>query len=141
MILRILLFPVLLLLVGCDSKSDDPITADESLLIGTWKHTQSYISSGAPQYWVNQENGKVFEFFENGIFSSDMFAECSIGDFSIEEHQLLLKYNCPNFTSETENDNGFITYTLEFYSNYFILIPTSGPVCIEGCSFKYEKQN
>jgi hypothetical protein len=110
------------------------------LILGKWKQTKAYISSGGPQYWVDFENGEEIEFFEDGTFSSDRFTECSIGDFLIEEKTLILEYNCNGFSPQLENEEGFITYELEFYSNYFVLTPTSGPICIEGCSYKYQNK-
>ncbi len=126
--------------IACDKKMDGPLTANKSLIVGKWKQTKAYISSGGPQYWVDTENGEEIEFFENGTFSSDRFTECIAGNFSIEENKLLLEYNCIGFNTESENEDGFITYKLEFFLDYFILTPTSGPVCIEGCSYKYQNK-
>ena len=130
----------LIFFIACDKTTDEPIIADESLIIGKWKETEAYISAGGPQYWVDVENGEEIEFFENGTFSSDRFTECITGNFSIEQNELLLKYNCSGFNTELENEEGFITYKLEFYSDYFVLTPTSGPICIEGCSYKYQNK-
>lgn len=128
----------LLFFVACNETMDEPITADESLIAGNWKQTEAFISAGGPQYWIAVENGEEIEFFENGTFSSDRFTECIVGNFSINENKLLLEYNCTGFKTQSENEEGFITYELEFYSNYIILTPTSGPICIEGCSYKYQ---
>ena len=111
-----------------------------SELIGKWKLTEAFISSGGPQYWVNVEDGEEFEFFENGTFTSNRYSECTSGIFYTELNKLLLKYNCEEFESESENADGFITFDLEFDSNHFITTPTSGPICIEGCSYKYQKK-
>ena len=128
----------LLFFIACDKTEDEPITPDESLMVGKWKLAEAYISSGGPQYWVDTENGEEIEFFENGTFSSDRFTECTTGNFSIEEDKLLLEYNCTGFDAESEDEEGFITYRLELFSDYFIITPTSGPICIEGCSYKYQ---
>jgi hypothetical protein len=132
------LIPTLLFFIACNKTVDEPITPDESLMVGKWRQTEAYISSGGPQYWVDTEHGEEIEFFENGTFSSDRFSECTTGIFSIEEDKLLLEYNCSGFDTEAENDEGIITYNLELFSDYFILTPTSGPICIEGCSYKYQ---
>ena len=128
----------LLFFIACDKSVDEPIIADESLLVGKWEQTEAFISAGGPQYWIDIENGEVIEFFENGTFSSDRFSECTTGNFLIEETILNLEYNCTGFNSGFENEEGFITFEMEFYSNYFILTPTSGPNCTEGCSYKYQ---
>jgi len=130
----------LILFTGCNNNNDEPIPANESLMAGKWKQTEAFISSGGPQYWVAVENGEEIEFFDNSAFSSNRFTECMAGNFSIERNKLLLAYNCNGFSTPSENEEGFITYELNFYSNYFILTPTSGPICIEGCSYKYQIQ-
>jgi len=126
--------------IACDNTMNEPITPDESLMVGKWKQTEAYISSGGPQYWINVENGEEIQFFENGTFSSNKFTDCISGNFSIVENKLLLKYNCIGFNSDSENEEGLITYKLDFFSNYYILTPTSGPICIEGCSYKYQNK-
>ena len=119
---------------------DNPQNFEKSDLNGKWKLSEAYISAGGPQYWVDVENGEEIEFFNNGIFNSDRFSECTTGSFSIEQNEILLEYGCSAFNSISQNENGFITYKFEFYSNYFVLTPTSGPTCIEGCSYKYLKK-
>jgi hypothetical protein len=114
--------------------------ADASSIIGNWKQTEAFISSGGPQYWVNSENGEEINFLENGTFSSDKYPECSNGNFAIEENKLILEYSCLEFNPIAENEDGLITYDLELYTDYFILTPTSGPLCIEGCSYKYRNR-
>jgi len=129
----------LLFFIACD-KTDEPIIANETLIAGKWKLTEASISAGGPQYWIDVENGEEIDFFENGTFSSNRFTECSNGNFSIIENELLLEYECTEFNTESENNEGIITYKLEFYSNYFILTPTSGTICTEGCSYKYQNK-
>ena len=138
--LKYYLIAVLIFCFGCNKTSDEPIIADASTISGKWKETEAFISAGGPQYWVNVENGEEIEFLENGTFTSDRFTECIGGNYSIANNELQLKYNCDGFNSESENEEGFITYKIEIFSNYFLLTPTSGPICIEGCSYKYEKK-
>lgn len=129
----------LILFMACN-KSDEPIAVDQYLISRKWQQTKAYISAGGPQYWIDVENGEEIEFFNNGTFTSDKFSDCLTGNFSIENNTLYLKYNCTGFHTEAENEDGFITYTIDFYSDYFILTPTSGPICTEGCSSKYESK-
>jgi hypothetical protein len=133
------LTPTLLFFIACDKTTEEPIPAEASLIAGKWKQTNAYISSGGPQYWVDNDNGEEIVFFENGTFSSNRFTDCMTGNFSIEEDNLLLEYNCTGFIPDAQNKEGFITYKPELFSDYFILTPTSGPICIEGCSYKYQK--
>ncbi|WP_117883483.1 hypothetical protein [Aureibaculum luteum] len=126
--------------IACDNTTDEPITANETLLEGKWKQNEAYISAGGPQYWVDLENGEEIEFYNDGTFSSNNFTECSTGSFSIDDNKLFLEYDCDGFETPSENENGIITYDIEMYSKYFILTPTSGPICIEGCSYKYQRE-
>jgi hypothetical protein len=137
---KLYLIIYLLVFIACDNTMNEPFTANESLMIGKWKQTKASISSGGPQYWVDTKNGEEIEFFKNGTFSSDRFTECIAGNFSIEENELVLEYNCIEFNTASENEEGFITYNLEFFSDYFFLTPTSGPICMEGCSYKYQNK-
>ncbi|WP_405567270.1 lipocalin family protein [Polaribacter sp. Asnod6-C07] len=130
----------LLFFVACNKTMDESIPVSTSLMVGKWKLTEAYISAGGPQYWVDVENGQELEFFDNETFYSDRFTECMDGKFSVEGSKLLLEYTCDGFDNEAENDEGLITYNLDFFTNYFILTPTSGPLCIEGCSYKYKKE-
>jgi hypothetical protein len=138
--LKYYLIIALIFSFGCNKTPDEPIIADATTISGKWKETEAFISAGGPQYWVNVENGEEIEFLENGTFTSDRFGECIDGNYSIADNELQLKYSCDGFNSESENEEGFITYKIEIYSNYFLLTPTSGPICIEGCSYKYEKK-
>ena len=107
----------LIFFIACDNSNNDPIPADESLIIGKWKLTRAFISDGGPQYWVDVENGEEIQFFENGTFVSDKFTECTTGDFSILQNELVLDYSCNEFNPISENKDGFITYELVLYSN------------------------
>ncbi|MGB6153999.1 MAG: lipocalin family protein [Pricia sp.] len=137
--LTLTLLAILLLSTSCDKMSSGPIDADELSIAGTWTLTEAYISAGGPQYWIDVEDGEEITFFDDGTFTSNRFTECETGNFSITGDELLLEYDCEGFELPSQNDKGPISYTLEFFSDYFILTPTSGPICIEGCSYKYEK--
>ena len=132
------LFVLVFGLYSCGSDETNEIIDSE--LIGEWKLTEAYISAGGPQYWVDVEDGEEIVFFENRIFNSSRYSECTTGVFSLEQNKLLLQYNCDGFESQSENEEGFITYLLEFESDHFIATPISGPICIEGCSYKYQRK-
>ncbi|WP_179352601.1 hypothetical protein [Winogradskyella vidalii] len=132
------LITALIIFTACE-KTDDTIIANETLMIGTWLQTETSVSVGGPQYWVDVEEGESLMFFENGTFSSNRFTECTEGNFSIIDQELHLDYNCDQFSTEYHNEDGIITYDLNFKSSYFILTPTSGLICVEGCKSKYQK--
>jgi hypothetical protein len=82
---------------------------------------------------VTIQNGEEFKFSDDGTFTSTEYLACSIGNFSTESKELILKYGCGTFTTSTENAEGNITYQVTFESDYMTLTPTS-IICSEGCS-------
>ena len=140
MILKYFIPIVLFSLAACIKTVDVPVDADDSTITGTWILTEAYISAGGPQYWVDVEDGETIRLSEDGTFTSDRFTDCDTGDFSVQEDELTLEYACEEFESVSQNEEGLITYRLELFSDYFLLTPTSGPICVEGCSYKYERQ-
>lgn len=129
-------------LVSSCSKNDQDIetkdlTAKYKPIFGKWKQVGAFISSGGPQYWVDVDNGEELTFSSDGGFSSNRFSGCTNGDFEIESDELKLSYNCDGFESGFENSEGFITYIITFESDYFLITPTSGAICTDGCSYKY----
>ena len=125
-------------LSSCDS--DQSMEIPHSELIGEWKMTQAFISAGGPQYWVDVSNGEEFVFFDNGTFISTRYSECTTGFYLVNENKLILDYDCVDFISPAENKDGQITFNLELGKDSFIASPTSGPICIEGCSYKYQRK-
>mgnify|MGYP000627119768 CR=1 FL=1 len=126
-------------LISCDHEDDlKNFDYDAFPIEGTWKLTEAYISAGGPQYWTDVEDGEEIEFQGNGSFSSDRYPECATGIFSVDDGNLTLEYNCEGFESGTENEEGLITYKLDYGKNAILLTPTS-ILCIEGCSYKYER--
>lgn len=127
-------------LAACVKTVDVPVDADDNMITGTWILTEAYISAGGPQYWVDVDDGETIRLLENGTFNSERFADCDAGNFLAREDELVLEYACEGFESVSQNEEGLITYRLELFSDYFILTPTSGPICFEGCSYKYERR-
>lgn len=126
---------LIITLFGCGNNVN---TINEHQIVGSWKLVEANISAGGPQYWQEIENGEEFEFLSNGNFSSNKYAECTGGEFSIKSNELRLIYDCNGFNPPIENSEGVVTYEITFASDYFILTPTS-VICVEGCSYKYKK--
>jgi len=138
--MRNLIFMALLFMCLLSCESDEDLSLESSNLIGEWVLTESFFSIGGPLIRTEVENGEELTFFENGTFSSDRFPECATGTFFVQENILFLDYLCESFESEIENEDGFITFGIELQSNSFIATPTSGPICTEGCSVRYERR-
>ncbi len=128
---------ILFVLFAC-SDEDDVLKPRASSIIGSWKLTEAYISAGGPQYWVAVEEGEEIQFMSNGIFVSSSYDTCEGGTYVLELDNLILNYACDSPTDPVEDIPEEITYTITFESDYVLLIPTS-TVCIEGCTYKYEK--
>lgn len=134
-------FLLMITLFGCnenENEGEKELVVDESQIIGSWKLVEASISAGGPQYLQEVENGEVFEFLDNGKFSSSKYDECTEGNFSIESSELSLMYDCDGFNPQVQNPDGAITYEITLGPDYFILAPTS-VMCVEGCSYKYKK--
>lgn len=129
------IFLLTILSLGCD---DNDFLDNDNPILGKWKLAEASISSGGPQYIVPIDDGEEFTFSNNGTFSLNRHPECTSGSFSIKSNELILKYNCPGFTTGVENSNGAITYSIILEEDYFILAPTS-VTCIEGCSYTYKR--
>ena len=129
---------ILLVLLGCSPSSDVPLVTDGPIQIeGTFKLTESYLGTGGETDWQVVENGPEFEFTGTGTFTDTHYESCSTGTYVIANDVLQLLYNCPDFENNAIDEDGFITYAIAFGANFFILTPTSGPTCIEGCSYRY----
>ncbi|MFD2828093.1 hypothetical protein ACFSYG_16565 [Leeuwenhoekiella polynyae] len=138
--LKLSIIALLFMFIGCDTENETQ-NESEALLNGNWQNTEAFISSGGPQYWIEIEDGEEIQFLSNGTFSSNRYTECTRGTFSIEDSTLTLKYVCPDFEPTAANEDGLITYSIAYESKTFLLTPTSGPICTEGCSYKYQKVN
>lgn len=136
--MRNLIYILIFSFFSCNS--DESGQFENFELIGKWKLTKAFISAGGPQYWVTVEDGEEFVFFKDGTFNSSRYDECTSGTFSTEPNRLFLRYNCEGFESESENTKGFVTFDLKYESDSFVATPTSGPVCIEGCSYRYDRK-
>jgi hypothetical protein len=132
------LFLFITILFGCADTENNLTLNSENAILGNWKLDKAYISAGGPQYLVTIQNGEEFKFSDDGTFTSTEYPACSIGNFSTESKELILKYGCDTFTTGIENADGNITYQVTFESEHMILTPTS-VICIEGCSYIYKK--
>ncbi len=123
---------LLIFLVGCSSKEQKQF--DDDFIIGKWKLVEQYISSGGPQYKVDVEKGTEYNFLNNGTFVSSSFFGCQAGEFEFESNTLNLMYDC----NEIQDNNGIISYSANFESDFLILVPKT-IICTEGCRYIFKK--
>lgn len=132
-----LVLGLLIVFLGCDNTDGNLPNVDNGIL-GKWKMTKAYISSGGPQYWIIIEDGEEIEFYSDGKFTSNRSLECTTGSFVLNGENLSMKYGCEDYEEGIENKDGLITYHIAFEEGDMLLTPTS-VICIEGCSYKYVK--
>lgn len=128
-----------IVLFGC-SNDDENIKTEKSI-IGNWKLIEIYNDPGdGSGSWNSVDNGYIYNFSENGQFSSTRFSECSTGNYTIDSNQLTLDFDCDGFTTGIEEPEGTFIENYTFESNTVIFVPTYLN-CIEGCGWKFEKVN
>lgn len=125
---------------ACNNDDTDSPNPTDTAILGKWKLTAAYISSGGPQYWVDVEDGEEIEFLSEGSFTSTNYPECKEDGYTLDGENLVLDYDCEDMELVAENEDGLITFHIEFEDGHFLLSPTS-VLCIEGCSYKYERMD
>ena len=136
-----LLIPLLLgPLLACNNDDNGNMGPRNNSILGKWKLTAAYISSGGPQYWVDVEDGEEIEFLSDGSFTSTNYPGCTEDGYVFDGESLALHYDCEDMELVAENEEGLITFRIEFKNDGFLLSPTS-VICIEGCSYKYERMD
>ncbi|WP_445731196.1 hypothetical protein [Mariniflexile sp.] len=133
----ILLFSIILSFSSCSQNDEGKI--DNISIVGTWKLIEVYSSDGGSQpRWFSVDNGYTYTFESNGTFNSTRFSECQTGKFSFTSRQLILNYDCKDFTSGIESPAGTFVENFTKNNNEIILKPTY-ITCIEGCGYKFIK--
>lgn len=136
---NLILLVVFIIINSCNNFEEEIEPTNQSIS-GKWRLRGGFVSNGGPQYFVENDSNEIIDFFDNGKFQSNKYDKCTEGIFRLEEKKIFFKYECDNFIAQNENEDGFIVYKLELYTDYFLLRPFSGPFCIEGCSYKYERE-
>jgi len=134
-----LILAISLFTFNCTQNNNNFKNSEDKKLFGTWKLVEVYSNTGADSgVWNTVENGYTYTFLSNSQFSSERFLECENGMFSLENNELILDFECDDFTAGIESPQGTFVEEITFESNSFILIPTYLN-CIEGCGWKFMK--
>lgn len=113
----------------------------EQSLIGRWTLVEASFSIGGPQIIETINDGDEYTFSDDLTFTNSASPECISGTYSVQEDTLsdfilTLKYDCSRIDTPIDR----ITYGVNFVSSdQFILVPYN-PMCIEGCSYTYQKR-
>ena len=108
---------------------------DVGELLGKWKLVDSSYSIGeGTQHWNSVEHGYTYQFNGDGTFSSNRFKACTGVKYSMSGSNLVLEFECDGESIEyTEN-------AVMSDGNLF-LSPVAPIICIEGCSYRFERND
>ncbi|XOV93456.1 MAG: lipocalin family protein [Bacteroidota bacterium] len=125
---------LIILIMSVIFSSCEDLSDVEQILPGKWKLVEYSYSIGGPQIHKEVTDGHEIIFSNDNTFSSNANPACEGGTYQINESgsELVLTYDCDKIQTNISN----ITFTS---ANEFVLIPKS-PACVEGCSYKYQKQ-
>ena len=128
------------IIISCHSCSqNNESEVEDNSIIGTWKLVEVYSSDGGSNpKWNKIENGYVYIFKSDNSFTSNRFSECETGSFTFSQTQLILTYNCPDFSTGIEYPAGTFIENYSKNNGEIILKPTY-LTCIEGCGYKFRK--
>jgi len=116
-----LLFCAAVFLTAC--KKEDPKI---SQLRGTWKYSETFISTGAPGQWYPVEKDYRLQFNKNGKLSGNFYV--GYDRYAVEGGVLTL----------TNEAGTMVKYNYTLQENKLTLIPAM-PSCIEGCGDRLVK--
>lgn len=127
-----------ILFIACSSGENEE-TIQSNKIVGTWQLTEIGIGDGSSSSsGTFVKNGYKYTFKDNGTFSSNRFEQCSEGVYSVSSNQLILEYNCNDFSTGIENPPGTFIESFKISNGFMFLSPTYMN-CDEGCYNKFEK--
>lgn len=131
---------VIMSLLSCVEKDEVSIHS-ESDIIGKWKLIEYTFSTGAEMITKTSDDGHEIVFRNNLTFTSSGRPKCNNGTYlyseadSLPNPELLLEFECSTDSSPIKTVNYAVTF---MNSDQFVLSPLN-PMCIEGCSYTYQK--
>ncbi|MBK6265428.1 hypothetical protein JKA74_10305 [Marivirga sp. S37H4] len=115
------------------SCKEEPVDLSLNKLHGSWLLVESSYSIGdAQQRWQKIEGGYIYNFKNDGTFSSTRFEDCEGRNYSMDNNVLTLVFDC-------EGDELEAVEAGNFYDGYLELSPISPTRCVEGCKNKFRK--
>lgn len=133
----VLILCVSFLAMSCSS--DDTTQEENTTLVGTWQLVEIYLSDGEGSGgWNSIDDGYTYTFKSDSTFTSNRFSECTTGKYSVSATQLVLEYDCEDFTTEIESPEGTFIENFKMEDRFIFLTPAYLQ-CIEGCSYKFLK--
>ena len=122
----------------CDSNSErDDIDPNLNKIIGSWQVVSESYSIGGPQIVTEVEDGSVYKFKGDGIFSYTNQKDSSknyTGSFNLKENDVL------TINFEKEGEERYWDFKTTFRSDLLTWYPIAPKVCIEGCSTTFERR-
>ncbi|ADF51927.1 lipocalin family protein [Zunongwangia profunda] len=131
----------LFVLSGCDNEEYGMYEVDR--IVGSWKLVEVYNDNGDGHgQWSPAENAYSYTFNEDGTFSSTRFSQCNTGNYSIQNDEIYLDFDCNNNnrTIGIGSTSSTIVEEVDYEGINVIFIPTY-PACHQGCRLKFEPIN
>ncbi|MCL6217879.1 lipocalin family protein [Zunongwangia pacifica] len=130
----------LLTLSGCDNEEYGMYEVDR--IVGSWKLVEVYNDNNNGRgVWSPAENVYSYTFNEDGTFSSTRFPQCTGGNYSIYDDEIVLDFDCNNNrTMGISSVSSTFIEEFDYDGNNVIFIPTY-PACDKGCKLKFEPTN
>ena len=141
MVMRLMLLFTCVLLWSCSDSDGDQMDVlyGEVDLLGIWQLNGVKISAGGPlpEDFITTDFYQEFSFATDGtytILSGTSRTVFSKGDFSVIEDELRLNPKQGQVPNKS-------AYNFWFEGESLVLSPSSPILCIEGCLYRYEKQD
>lgn len=133
---RYLILFLLLGLLSCDKDSkEDSVPLNASKIIGSWQLVEAYVSPGGDTIWQSVEDGDIYKFGIDGIFSqvnTYQDAYNRSGSFIYENDMLKLTFTI-------DGEEKWQSFSVNMVENSMTITPTGPTICIEACLYRYEK--
>ncbi|MBA3985575.1 MAG: hypothetical protein H0X63_03145 [Flavobacteriales bacterium] len=130
----LIFFAILFMNTACTKSNQEENISQQ--LIGTWKHTESYISEGGPGFWVPVENEFTYTFSNSNELITSGEINCE-GTYTFHSNDLL-DFN-PNCTEFNLHIIPGITYKIAFGGDDVLSFVPDPMLCDEGCGYKLIK--
>ena len=130
--LQFLSLVLLFFAIACE-KSSNRIIEPENGLVGKWTYTEYYMSIGGPVEWHPVSPKQTIEFKSNGTF-----IPCESFLKEANHFEILDSVTVKIEPAATPMGYILMRYDIKPFEGSLYLSPAN-PICIEGCSNKFER--
>jgi hypothetical protein len=124
-----------LLILSCSDNETEVIYSRDGTITGNWKVIQVFVPDIPAGAWGDITDNITYTFNADLTFSTNLYQECTTGTYSMANEELILDFDCPDFTAGIESPPGVFKEAIRFENGFLYFRPTY-LLCIEGC-FEY----